>query len=113
VVPTPITFDYRSATLTPQGEEAARELARAIKEQRPARVTLIGHTDIRGGADYNKKLSIARAEAVASFLRENEIDLPVAADGVGAEEPLHLTPTNGLTQEDIYALDRRVEWRRE
>jgi outer membrane protein OmpA-like peptidoglycan-associated protein len=113
VVPTPITFDYRSATLTPQGEQAARELARAIKEQRPERVTLIGHTDVRGSADYNKKLSISRAEAVASFLRENEVDVAVEAEGVGAAEPLQLKPAPGLTEDDIYALNRRVEWRRE
>lgn len=113
VVPTPITFDFRSASLTPQGEQAARELARAIKEQRPERVTLVGHTDIRGGAEYNKKLSLSRAEAVAAFLRTNEIDVPVEAEGVGAEEPLQLEPATGLTEEDIYALDRRVEWRRE
>ncbi len=112
-VPTPITFDYRSATLTPQGEKAALELARAIKEQRPERVTLIGHTDVRGGADYNRKLSVSRAETVAAFLRENEIDVPVTADGVGADEPLQLTPTTGLSQDDIFALNRRVEWRRD
>jgi outer membrane protein OmpA-like peptidoglycan-associated protein len=99
--------------LTPQGEQAARELARAIKEQRPVRVTLIGHTDIRGGAEYNKRLSVARAQAVAAFLRDNAIDVPVAADGVGADEPLDLEPSKGLTQDDIYALDRRVEWRRD
>jgi outer membrane protein OmpA-like peptidoglycan-associated protein len=109
----PITFDYRSASLTPQGELAAGELARAIKEQRPARVTLVGHTDSRGGDDYNEKLSIARAEAVAEFLRRTQIDVPVEAEGVGASEPLHLSSTAGLTEEDIYALNRRVEWRRE
>lgn len=113
VVPMPITFDYRSASLTAQGEQAASELVRAIKEQRPARVTLVGHTDTRGGEDYNKKLSIARAQAVAEFLRQNEIDVPVEADGVGATEPLRLTSKAGLTPEDIHALDRRVEWRRE
>ncbi len=113
VVPTPITFDYRSATLTPQGEQAARELARAIKEQRPERVTLVGHTDVRGSAEFNKTLSLSRAEAVASFLRENEVDVPVEAAGAGAEQPLQLERRTGLSEEDIFALNRRVEWRRE
>lgn len=112
-IPTPITFDYRSATLTPQGEQAARELARAIREQRPGRVTLVGHTDIRGGAEFNMKLSVSRAEAVAAFLRDNAVEVDVEARGVGAEEPLELAPMKGLTQDDIYALNRRVEWRRE
>lgn len=113
VVPMPITFDYRSASLTPEGEQAAMELARAIREQQPAHVTLVGHTDVRGGRDYNMTLSLARAQVVAGFLRQHDIDVPVEANGVGADEPLDLSGTTGLEQEDVYALNRRVEWRRE
>ena len=113
VVPMPITFDYRSANLTPEGEQAAMELARAIREQQPAQVALVGHTDVRGGRDFNMKLSLARAQVVAGFLKQHNIDLPVEVNGVGADEPLHLSDTTGLDQEDIYALNRRVEWRRE
>ena len=112
VVPVPITFEYRSASLTEQGREAAMELARAIKEQQPQDVRLVGHTDPRGGADYNKKLSVERAEAVAAFLKENNVDVPVEPEGVGADEPLQLSDLSGLTEDDIYALNRRVEWRR-
>lgn len=112
-VPVPITFEYRSASLTEQGRQAAMELARAIKEQRPESVRLVGHTDVRGGPQYNKKLSVARADAVAAFLKGNDVVVPVAPEGVGADEPLQLSDARGLTQEDIYALNRRVEWRRE
>ncbi|VTZ26629.1 conserved hypothetical protein [Methylocella tundrae] len=112
-VPVPITFEYRSAALTEQGRQAAMELARAIKEQQPGNVRLVGHTDVRGGPQYNKKLSVARAEAVAAFLKDNEVEVPVEPEGVGADEPLQLADTHALTQEDIYALNRRVEWRRE
>lgn len=112
-VPVPITFEYRSSTLTEEGRQAAQELARAIREQQPQSVVLVGHTDARGGADYNKKLSVARAEAVAEVLKENNVAAPVAPEGVGADEPLQLADPAGLTQEDIFALNRRVEWRRE
>ena len=54
-----------------------------------------------------------RAEAVATFLRENGINAVVGTDGKGASEPIRLPDTSGLTQEDIYALNRRVEWRRD
>ncbi len=112
-VPMPITFEYRSANLTEQGKEAASELARAIKEQQPQNVRLVGHTDVRGGPDYNKKLSVARAAAVAAFLKQNDVAVSVEPEGVGAAEPLQLADVGGLTQEDIYALNRRVEWRRD
>lgn len=112
-VPMPITFDYRSANLTEQGRQAAAELARAIREQRPDAVRLVGHTDPRGGPDYNQKLSVERAQAVAAFLKENDVEVPVEPEGVGAREPLALDDMSGLSQEDVYALDRRVEWRRD
>lgn len=111
-IPVPVTFDYRKATLTGLGEEAARELAEALKQQRPGRLILIGHTDVRGSAEFNLKLSRERADAVAAFLKEKGIDIPVETMGKGANEPMHLPDTSGLSQEDIYALNRRVEWQR-
>jgi outer membrane protein OmpA-like peptidoglycan-associated protein len=112
-IPVPITFEYAKTNFTSVGEEAARELLSAIKEQQPGRILLVGHTDVRGSAETNMKLSYARAEAVASFLRENGVDAAIATDGKGPNEPIRLNDTSGLTQEDIYALNRRVEWRRD
>ncbi len=112
-IPVPITFDYAKTSFTDIGGEAARELVSALTEQRPQRIILIGHTDVRGSAETNLRLSRARADAVASFLQENGIDIPVETDGRGANEPMRLSDTAGLSQDDIYALNRRVEWRRD
>jgi outer membrane protein OmpA-like peptidoglycan-associated protein len=112
-LPVPITFEYRTTAFTGVGKDAARELLGALQEQKPARILLVGHTDVRGSAEFNMKLSHDRAAAVASFLRENGLTIPVETDGKGATEPMRLPDASGLTQEDIYALNRRVEWRRE
>lgn len=112
-IPVPVTFDYRAATLTGVGEEAARELVEALREQRPSRLILVGHTDVRGSAEFNLRLSRERAAAVAAFLRQHGIEIPVETEGKGANEPMRLSDTSGLSQDDIYALNRRVEWRRE
>lgn len=112
-IPIPITFEFAKTTFTPVGEDAARELLTAIQEQSPARVVLIGHTDVRGGAEANLKLSQDRAQAVASFLRANGVSAAIETVGKGANEPIHLPDTSGLSQDDIYALNRRVEWQRE
>lgn len=112
-VPTSITFEYRSADLTPVGEQAARELLRAIIEQKPQKVRVVGHTDPRGGVEYNLKLSKARAESVAQFLRANGVTAPIETEGVGSAEPMKINGSAGLSQDDINALNRRVEWRRE
>jgi outer membrane protein OmpA-like peptidoglycan-associated protein len=111
-VPIPITFEYAQTNFTSVGEEAANELVTVLKEQQPNRIMLVGHTDVRGGPDFNMKLSQARAEAVAAFLRNHGIVAMIEVAGKGATQPLHLSDTSGLSQEDIYALNRRVEWLR-
>lgn len=113
VVPVPITFDYAMATFTPIGEQAARELAQALKEQSPVRIQLVGHTDIRGSEETNMKLSAARAEAVADFLKQAGVTANIETKGVGATEPLNIMDSSGLSQDDIYALNRRVEFIRQ
>jgi outer membrane protein OmpA-like peptidoglycan-associated protein len=112
-IPVPITFEYAKTDFTSVGEEAARELLEAVKEQQPERIVLVGHTDVRGAAETNVRLSRERAEAVAKFLRENGVEASVQVIGKGATEPIRLTDTAGLSQDDIYALNRRVEWRRD
>lgn len=112
-LPIPITFEYGTTTFTAVGQDAVRELSTALKEQRPGKVMLVGHTDVRGTADFNMKLSRDRAAAVANALREAGLDIAMETVGKGANEPMRLPETSGLSQDDIYALNRRVEWRRE
>jgi outer membrane protein OmpA-like peptidoglycan-associated protein len=112
-LPIPITFEYRKTAFTDVGQQAARELLDVLQEQKPSRIVLVGHTDVRGTAEFNMKLSRERADAVASFLRGNGLAVPVETEGKGFLEPMRLSDTSGLTEEDIYALNRRVEWRRD
>lgn len=109
----PITFDFDKTNMTQIGQEAADELLQAIQDQQPSKIVLVGHTDVRGGADHNQKLSEERAAAVAAFLRSKGIEITVEATGVGAAAPLRVDDSSGLTQDDIYALNRRVEWQRQ
>jgi outer membrane protein OmpA-like peptidoglycan-associated protein len=112
-IPVPVTFEYAKTTFTPIGEQAVRELADALREQRPARIKLVGHTDMRGSDDTNMKLSAARAEAVAAYLKEAGIATVIETAGVGSTEPVKLLDSAGLSQDDIYALNRRVEFSRQ
>ena len=112
-IPMPITFDYAKASFTPVGKMAADELAAALKEQRPARIRLVGHTDVRGSVETNLKLSAARSETVAAYLKEIGVEATIETAGVGANEPLAIPDSSGLSQEDIYALNRRVEFIRQ
>jgi hypothetical protein len=67
-----IHFDYDSAAITPRAEAALKALGDALNhpDLRADRFLLAGHTDGKGGADYNRGLSERRAEAVKTYLVE-------------------------------------------
>lgn len=72
---TPIRFAYDSSSLTVQGETEYRENLGIMQANTTHNIFLIGHTDSKGEADYNCRLSQCRVEA----LRERLI-----ADGIPA-----------------------------
>jgi outer membrane protein OmpA-like peptidoglycan-associated protein len=112
-IPIPINFETASAKFTEIGQKAANDFLLALQQQRPVQITLVGHTDERGEADYNLRLSDERAKAVASFLRQNGITAKIDTIAKGKTEPLQLTNSSQYSREDIWALNRRVEWKRE
>jgi len=68
--------------------QAAEELATALKEQPSAdRIKLVGHTDVRGSAETNLKLSAARSEAVAAYLKEAGVSTTIETSGVARTSP--------------------------
>lgn len=111
-VPIPITFITASTKFTDVGEAAAHEFVLALREQRPATITIVGHADERGESDYNMRLSSNRAKAVAHYLREHGIAGRVVTIAKGESEPVSISDRTGLTDQDIWSLNRRVEWKR-
>ena len=65
-----IYFETASSRLLPESEETLREAGRTLEKFPDLRIEVQGHTDTRGWARYNMRLSQARAEAVRSFLLE-------------------------------------------
>jgi outer membrane protein OmpA-like peptidoglycan-associated protein len=68
-----IYFDYDSAEITAKAEPQLAEIAEALRkgaQLRDAVMLLSGHTDGRGGDDYNHQLSERRAEAVKKHLSQ-------------------------------------------
>jgi outer membrane protein OmpA-like peptidoglycan-associated protein len=110
-IPLPINFETGTDKPTAIGLKAQAELLAAIKDRLPGEVVIVGHTDERGADDYNMRLSEARAREVAKFLASNGVTAKITALGRGKREPLNFD-TAELTKPDIWALNRRVEWRR-
>jgi outer membrane protein OmpA-like peptidoglycan-associated protein len=92
--------------LRPQAQAALLEAAKRLAAFGNAAVTVEGHTDNVGAADYNMKLSQARADAVRSFLlsRPELSGRAVTAKGFGATKPI--APN---TSEEGRQKNRRVE----
>jgi outer membrane protein OmpA-like peptidoglycan-associated protein len=112
-VPVPINFETGTATPTQIGLQAADELVAAVKEQQPSEMVIVGHTDERGADAMNLRLSEQRARMVADLLARNGVTAKIRIVAMGKREPLKIQDPTGLTQEDIWALNRRVEWRRQ
>jgi outer membrane protein OmpA-like peptidoglycan-associated protein len=113
IVPMPVNFETGSDIPTVIGRKALDELLQAIKEQKPAEVIIVGHTDQRGDPSNNIRLSEGRARAVAKYLTTNGVTAKITVIGRGSREPLKIQDASGLKEpDDIWALNRRVEWRR-
>lgn len=85
-----IQFDFDSARLRPQGEAALDNLAAALKSPQlsASRFLVEGHTDAKGTAAYNQRLSQLRADEVRRYLLAQGVGPDrVDAVGRGAQEP--------------------------
>jgi outer membrane protein OmpA-like peptidoglycan-associated protein len=65
-----IYFDFDSTAIKPQAEAQLNELGKALADPKWASTVFVlgGHTDAKGGDDYNQQLSERRAEAVKAYL---------------------------------------------
>jgi OOP family OmpA-OmpF porin len=100
-------FDFNKAAIKKESDSLLTEVAKVMTEHPEIKkVRVEGHTDNVGSADYNKKLSQQRAEAVVKWLSSHGI----AADrlkAVGMGKDRELVPNNSDLNR---ALNRRVEF---
>ena len=85
-----IRFDFDSAHLRPEGAAVLDRLANALQtpDLKGSRFRIEGHTDAKGDAGYNLRLSQQRADEVQRFLVAHGVSQPrLSAVGRGAQEP--------------------------
>lgn len=84
-----VLFAFDNDRLGPNEVEAVARIAATLQKVQLSRLRIEGHTDNVGGADYNQRLSLRRAEVV---MREFEArGLPAAgmqARGFGLTRPI-------------------------
>ncbi len=101
-----VTFEKGSAELTEQARINAEQFARAMVA--PSMINrhfvIEGHTDAVGTREFNLKLSQARAESVAEFLKAQGVSSDrLEAKGYGFDKPLP-------NRSPRAAVNRRVEF---
>jgi OmpA-OmpF porin, OOP family len=71
-----IPFEHNSSALKPQASAQLRQLELALDSASLGkdRFIVAGHTDAKGNPQYNKQLSLRRAEAVKHFLVAKGMD---------------------------------------
>ncbi|MDR0765853.1 MAG: OmpA family protein [Odoribacteraceae bacterium] len=106
-----IYFDFDRARL---GREATRALGHLLKTRAgdPRGIHLVGYADEMGKDDYNHRLSLERARAVATWLHGRDALLPVSIEGRGKIVLPREASLQGITLSEAIARNRdarRVE----
>lgn len=106
-VPTVVYFDYDKFDVKTEFQSVVAAHAKFLVANRDRKVLIEGHTDQRGGREYNLALGQKRSESVRRALALQGVqDSQVEAVSLGAEKPAS-TELN----EKGYALNRRAEFR--
>ncbi len=100
-----IYFDFDSYVVKPEFQGAIDAHAKFLAANKTRKMAIEGHTDERGGREYNLALGQKRSEAVRRALALLGVpDTQVEAVSFGKEKPAKLG-----SDEESYSLNRRAE----
>src|SRR5688572_25320502 len=101
-----IYFAFNSAHLTTASRALLREKAAILARNPSLTLTLTGHADARGPANYNQQLSERRAAAVQRFL----VELGITPERLTSEGRGEEAPAVQGSGEPVWQRNRRVEF---
>jgi outer membrane protein OmpA-like peptidoglycan-associated protein len=108
-----VLFDFDKATIRPEAAAALHNVAEIITDKGNGRsVRIEGHTDGKGSASYNQRLSERRAESVRRWLVQKEglNQVVMTTRGFGATRPVAPnTNPDGSDNPEGRQKNRRVE----
>jgi outer membrane protein OmpA-like peptidoglycan-associated protein len=112
-----IMFDLNHSGLRPESKPYLDSIALFLKAHPNLKVEVDAHTDIRGSAQYNDRLSEMRAICIKDYLVSQGIDpLRLRAKGFGESQPIWTEKEIRLLQtkeekEALYQQNRRIEFK--
>jgi len=100
-----VSFDFGSAQVTPSFGRTLDKVADILQRYNRSGITIVGHTDDVGSAEFNQRLSQQRADAVAYYLEDRGVSRDrIRTEGRGEAEPRASNASEAGRQ-----LNRRVE----
>lgn len=99
----PIYFAFDSDALTPAGQKTLQAMATYLAQKPTAQVTVEGHCDDAGTAEYNLALGMRRAEAITAYLK----GLGVAQGRLRSVSYGEERPADAGSDDDAKARNRR------
>jgi outer membrane protein OmpA-like peptidoglycan-associated protein len=101
-----ILFGFDKSDLGADAKSSLNELIAVLNKYPDTDIEIQGHTDNSGTDDYNQGLSVRRANAVADYIRSNDIKRKrVTIKGFGESAPKYSNDS-----EDGRANNRRVDF---
>ena len=103
--PASALFDFDKSVLKPEGKQGLDNLMAKVRGADIEVYIVVGHTDSVGTDEYNRKLSLRRADSVKTYLVSQGVpQIKIRAEGRGESEPVASNKTaEGRSQ------NRRVE----
>ncbi len=99
-----ILFNTNSTTISPDAQKSLQQFAEAMTDLPDTDITIWGHADKTGTAEYNQKISQQRADAVEKTLKAAGLKNKIVAEGKSFDLPIASNETvEGRAQ------NRRVE----
>jgi OOP family OmpA-OmpF porin len=100
-----ILFDFGKYHIRPAAQQELQQIVQQLKEMRPERIEIHGHTDNIGTPEKNQELSEQRAQAIKSFLIREGLDAGlITLQGFGSSKPRQANISSESRQQN-----RRVE----
>ncbi|HFC8841510.1 TPA: OmpA family protein [Neisseria oralis] len=105
-----VLFDFDKAELKPEADSELQKAADIIRQKGKGLILISGYTDSKGSDAYNKRLSLARAQAVKNWFEAQGLHQNYQTEGLGAANPVAPnTNDDGSDNPEGRAKNRRVE----
>ena len=105
-----VLFDFDKAELKSEADSELQKAADIIRQKGKGLILISGYTDSKGTDAYNKRLSLARAQAVKNWFEAQGLHQNYQTEGLGAANPVAPnTNDDGSDNPEGRAKNRRVE----